>query len=132
MASRQATIRGLVAPAEWDEEDNLVAVVIEADDEERYRVDPKGKGEQLLDLVDWYVEVTGTVRHEDDDSTLTVQRVRELQGPGDNEEPEYDDDELGADEGEGDKDFDEDAYLGGRDFYPDEEDEPRVGGHRRR
>jgi hypothetical protein len=127
MASRQASIRGLVAPAEWDEEDNLVSVVIESDDEERYHVDPKGKGEQLLDLVDWYVEVTGTVRHDDGTSTLTVQRVRELQGPGDEEEPDYEDDEGGAD-----VDFDEDAYLGERSFYPDAEDEPGDGVRRRR
>jgi hypothetical protein len=59
--SKEMTITGYVVANEWDNDDNVVSIGILTDDDE-YHVDLKGTGEELLDLLDAEVEVTGWVR----------------------------------------------------------------------
>ncbi|MEW6666204.1 MAG: hypothetical protein AB1512_13425 [Thermodesulfobacteriota bacterium] len=56
------TVRGLILPVEWDEHDNVVAVVIETADEESFIVETDKKGRELLQFIHHEVEATGTTR----------------------------------------------------------------------
>ncbi|MEW6381474.1 MAG: hypothetical protein AB1611_17990 [bacterium] len=65
-AGQQATITGIVTAADWDEEDNISAVIIATPDEEEYLVDNNSKGEELLEFIHRNVRATGTIRDEGD------------------------------------------------------------------
>jgi hypothetical protein len=56
------TVRGLILPVEWDESDNVVAVVIETADEESFIVETDKKGRELLQFIHHEVEATGSLR----------------------------------------------------------------------
>jgi hypothetical protein len=58
------TVSGLILPVEWDEHDNVVAVVIETADEESFIVETDKKGNELLQFIHHEVEATGTTRRE--------------------------------------------------------------------
>ncbi|MFH1130924.1 MAG: hypothetical protein V1754_06285 [Pseudomonadota bacterium] len=90
------TIRGTVTPADWDDDNHVISLMIISDDEEEFFVDPAGKGEQLLDWVDHYVEIKGIVHNDDGDYTITVHKFKPID--------EYDEDE---DDGEGEDEEDE-------------------------
>ena len=45
--SIERTIRGIIFPVEWDENDNVVQVVIDTPDQEGYLVDQNKKGGEL-------------------------------------------------------------------------------------
>ncbi len=53
------TIRGLIMPADWDEEGNINAVAISTFEEDQYLVLNDEKGEQLLPLIRQEVKITG-------------------------------------------------------------------------
>ena len=73
------TVVGLVLPDEWDDDfENIVAVVIDGDDGETYRVSREGVGKRLLDFADLWVEAVGTVEEVDGELVLTVRRFSEL------------------------------------------------------
>ena len=56
------TVSGLILPVEWDENDTVVAVVIETTDEESFIVETDKKGKELLQFIHHEVEATGTTR----------------------------------------------------------------------
>jgi hypothetical protein len=58
-ADKLITIRGLIMPADWDEEGNINAVAISTFEEDQYLVLNDEKGEQLLPLVRQEVKITG-------------------------------------------------------------------------
>jgi hypothetical protein len=60
--NREQTITGIVFPDEWDNEDNVISVGIETDEGEEYIFEPNDKSKELVSLVDYEVQVTGTVR----------------------------------------------------------------------
>jgi hypothetical protein len=98
---RYRTVRGVVSPAEWDDEDRVTGVVITADDDTEYYVDPQGKGEFLLELVEEYIEASGIVHNDDGDYTIFVKKFRQPSGSQFDEDAEGDeDDEDGDDEKE--------------------------------
>jgi len=79
MARNFEILRGVVTPANWD--DWSRGLVITTDDDEEYVIDPYyGKGEQIIDFIDRYLEVGGFLRDEGGDVTLMVKRFRELEG----------------------------------------------------
>ena len=61
----ERTIRGTIFPVEWDENDNVVQVVIDTPDQDGYFVERNKKGKELLDLLQREVEVSGTMREDE-------------------------------------------------------------------
>ena len=57
-----ATVRGIVIPADWDGEGNMIAAAISGSDEQEYRIEQDEKGEELLEFIRHEVEVDGVVR----------------------------------------------------------------------
>lgn len=66
------TIRGLVLPDAWDDDDRVTAVVIDATDWEVYQVLTSNGTAQLLELSNAWVEATGTVERVDGELVLSV------------------------------------------------------------
>ena len=87
MAREYQLVRGLVEPADWDDNWATGGVVVVGDDEE-YRVDPSGKGQHLLELLHEWVEVGGVVDDDNGELMLSVKKVRVLE-----KGVEYDDDD---------------------------------------
>jgi hypothetical protein len=64
-------VSGQVVPYEWN--GDLVAKVMLIDDNHReYRIDPCGRGRQLLEYADYWVEVEGVVRRRNGENFMTV------------------------------------------------------------
>lgn len=78
---KEITIQGRVFPAKWDENRNVLRVVIDTDDQDEYLVDHNKKGKELLSLLRHKVEVTGTVREDEDgDVIINVREYTILEG----------------------------------------------------
>lgn len=89
--AKEQTITGIVIPAEWDDDDNVIRVAIQSEDYEEYLVEHHGKGKELLAFIDYEVEATGTVRERrDGEMTINVKRYESL--------GEYEEDEDFEDE----------------------------------
>lgn len=57
------TARGIVIPADWDDDGNVTAVLISTHREDEYLVDSgSGKGGELLEAIRQEVEVSGMLR----------------------------------------------------------------------
>lgn len=86
------TVRGYVDPYEWDEDEEVVAVRIACDDMSHYLVEDTGKGAQLLEYVDEYVSVTGSVSKKQGHHVIKVQRFETMDAPEiDDEYDDYED-----------------------------------------
>ena len=90
--NEEITITGVVLPAEYDEDDNVTAVVISVtitpedttEDEytENYLVTDNEKGRELLGLVDYTVKATGTEGTDEEGYlTLTVTEYEIIEEP---------------------------------------------------
>ena len=79
------TIKGLIVPADWDEEGKVVAAAISTQEEEEYLIEKNCKGEELLHLLQEEVEVRGVVRAGEGKKTIVVEEcvVSKDKGPGD-------------------------------------------------
>ncbi|MEW5801944.1 MAG: hypothetical protein AB1847_07535 [bacterium] len=77
-AGQQVTITGIVTAADWDEDDDIVAVTISTADEEEYLVDDNPKGEELLELVYRNVKATGVVEDDGEGGKLISVRSYEI------------------------------------------------------
>jgi|YNPNPStandDraft_1061719.scaffolds.fasta_scaffold03155_5 hypothetical protein len=86
--SKLVRISGIVTAAGWDDDAAITAVSISTRDEQEYLVVNRGKGRELLGLVQKEVEVTGTVRKKEDGTRLLTIRSYRL--------VERDDDERDA------------------------------------
>ena len=64
--SIERTIRGTIFPVEWDENDNAVRVVIDTPDQDGYLIDRNKKGNELLEFIRREVEISGTMREDED------------------------------------------------------------------
>ena len=84
-------VEGYVDPCEWNEEEEITAVQIATDDMREYLVEDTGKGAQLLEYVDEYVCVTGTVNKKHGRYVIKVQRFEAMDAPEITDD--YDDDE---------------------------------------
>ncbi len=73
LAAVEVSITGTVFADDWDDKDNVIAVVIETADGETYNVSDDAKGKELFKLVDKNVKVTGTVVEDiDGEKVITV------------------------------------------------------------
>lgn len=110
---REVTIIGYVD--EVESEDGSPAIQITTEEDERYRVHPNPKGEELFDFIDEEVAVSGVVQKDRRGlSVITVKRYEVIDDyeDYDDEEEEYRDREDDYD------DYDEDDYDDGDDFRP--------------
>jgi hypothetical protein len=67
-------IRGIITPAEWDPEGNVLAVSIAAFDEDKYSVIHDEIGHELLSFVRETVTVEGVVSKGDEAKSIQVKR----------------------------------------------------------
>ena len=74
-------IRGLVIPAEWDEEGNALATSIATPGEQEYLVEQDGVGKELLGLIRQEIELTGIVRQRERGQNTIAVRTYRLTGP---------------------------------------------------
>jgi hypothetical protein len=94
----ERTINGTVLPDIWDDEDNVVGVVIETEDGVEYIVEANETSNRLLALIDDLVEATGVVNKRfGGDMTIRVESFKVI-GPYDKEPDE-------------DEDYDDEDYL---------------------
>jgi len=84
---REYTIKGVIFPTDWDDDDNIVAVVIDTEDEDEYFVTQNKKGKELCALVGKKIEVTGTVSEEKDGNRVLEVKSYNIIG-GDEDEDE--------------------------------------------
>lgn len=63
-------ICGIIIPAQWDENGNVIGVTIHTDDEKVYIVEHTKRGEELLNHVNQKVEARGKIRDRVDGSML--------------------------------------------------------------
>ncbi len=57
------TTKGIVVPAEWDENGNVVAVAVSTYDEDEYLIDIQSKkGKELMGIMRKKIRVTGEIR----------------------------------------------------------------------
>jgi hypothetical protein len=105
-APREATIIGYVD--EVEAEDGSPAIQITTEDDERYRVHPDPKGEELFDFLDEEVAVSGVVQKDRKGiPVITVKRYEVIDDYDDydDEEEEYLDREDDYDDYDDDDDF---------------------------
>lgn len=72
-ADGKITITGVITPIDWDDEDNIVAISISTSEEEEYIVEDSPLGEELFNLINEYVKVTGFIEEDEyGDKTISV------------------------------------------------------------
>ncbi|MFH1135556.1 MAG: hypothetical protein V1816_05670 [Pseudomonadota bacterium] len=125
-SSTKVTIKGQILPNEWDEEDNVTSLMITDDDEREFLIEMTGKGQELLDFIDEYVEIVGTVKKWEGDYYLGVRSYEVIEEYDEEEDEEGwkndDDDWIGDDEDWGDdEEYDED--------WEDDEDDEEEHDH---
>ena len=69
------TIRGILIPIDWDEKGNVVAIALSTSNEEEYLVDRDEKGESLKAFIQREVEISGTLREEDNRQIIAVKET---------------------------------------------------------
>ena len=79
-----AKIRGLIIPADWDEEGNVKGIAISTRKEEEYRIDMSQKGKELMAYLQREAEVRGFLREEKNKIFLKVEhfRIKEPESSG--------------------------------------------------
>jgi hypothetical protein len=66
----ETSIIGIIVPADWDDNDNLIELAIQTIDEEEYIIKQNKKGRELLDLIEQEVEVIGTTTENGDGNII--------------------------------------------------------------
>jgi hypothetical protein len=70
---RPGTLAGILIPADWNDRHEVIALALATADEKEYRIGRGKKGRELHSLLHRHVEVTGTVRLEENGkSVITV------------------------------------------------------------
>ena len=68
-----ASIKGIVIPAAWDPNGNIISLAIATDDEQEYLVDNRQRINKLISLLRQEVVVTGTVRQTEKNKIIRVE-----------------------------------------------------------
>ena len=76
-------IRGIVIPAEWDDEGNALATCIASPGEQEYLVEQDAMGKELLRLIRREIEATGIVQQRKRGRNTIAVRTYRLTGLGD-------------------------------------------------
>ena len=73
--SQTATLTGIVIPADWNDDQEVVAVALAMADEKEYRIGGNRKGKELLGYLQRQVEVTGPLSGDEKGGmVITVKR----------------------------------------------------------
>ena len=73
--AQSATLTGIVIPADWNDDQEVVAVALATPDEKEYRIDVNRNGRELLDHLQRQVEVTGPLSEDEKGRrVITVRR----------------------------------------------------------
>ncbi len=67
-----ACIRGIVIPAAWDQDGNIVSLAIATDDELEYLVETSQIVAKLMSLLRQEVEVTGTINQTEKNNIIRI------------------------------------------------------------
>jgi hypothetical protein len=81
MSENETTVTGYVMAADWGPDDDVTAVRIETENDE-YDVVGEDVGEELFDLLDCEVEVTGVIEEEKDGTKSIAVRSYEIISAG--------------------------------------------------
>ena len=66
-------ISGIIFLSEWEEDDDIVGVILSTPDEEEYRIANNHKGRELSEYISHHVIVEGYLEeHENDEAIITV------------------------------------------------------------
>lgn len=67
-----ACIKGIVIPAGWDPNGNIISLAIATDDEQEYIIDTHQKTAKLISLLRQEVVVTGTIRKTEKNKIIRI------------------------------------------------------------
>ncbi|MBN2450474.1 MAG: hypothetical protein JXR77_08790 [Lentisphaeria bacterium] len=101
------TVRGVVAPSEWDVRDEVTAVTIYAHDETEYVVTERHMVKRLMKYMDEEVEATGSLSEDEYGNEAFI--VSDFSPVGEGNDEDEDEDEEWEDEDEEWEDEDEDG-----------------------
>jgi hypothetical protein len=101
------TVRGLVVPSDWDEQDEVCAVTICADNEERYEVVDRKTVRALMKHMDEEIEAIGSVDQDEYGDDIFLVASFEVVSEDDEDDWEDDDDDLEDDLEDDDEDDDD-------------------------
>lgn len=115
---RQVTVRGVVAPTEWDMRDDVVAVTLYSHDESEYLVTDRAMVQRLMKHMDQEVEAHGSLSEDEyGNEVLEATDFTPIEPDSDEDEVADLDEEVDDDEDE-EEDWDEDDL--------EDEDEPEA------
>ena len=75
-----ACIKGIVIPAGWDPNGNIISLAIATDDEQEYIIDNHQKTTKLISLLRQEVVVTGTIRKTEKNKTIRIKSFSRRRG----------------------------------------------------
>jgi len=79
--SGMTTLEGYVAPCNWDETGDVIGVELVTNDSKEYEIEHSGPGAELIEYVDEYVEVKGTVSRKQDIYRINVHSFEVMDAP---------------------------------------------------
>ena len=79
-----ACIKGIVIPAGWDPNGNIISLAIATDDEQEYIIDNHPKTNKLISLLRQEVVVTGTIRKTEKNKTIRIKSFSRRRGDSKN------------------------------------------------
>lgn len=71
-----ACIKGIVIPAAWSQDGNIVSLAIATNDEQEYLIDTRQSITKLLSLLRHEVVVTGTVMQTEKNKIIRIESCR--------------------------------------------------------
>lgn len=83
-----ACIKGIVIPAGWDPNGNIISLAIATDDEQEYIIDNHQKTTKLISLLRQEVVVTGTIRKTEKNKIIRIKSFSRRRGNSKNGLPE--------------------------------------------
>jgi len=73
--TQSTTLTGIVIPADWNDDHEVVAVALATPDEREYRIGGNRKGRELLEHLQQQVEATGPLSEDEEGRrVITVRR----------------------------------------------------------
>lgn len=80
-SSGMVVVQGYVDPCRWNRDEDVEAVQVVTDDMREYQVEHTGQGGLLLEYVDEYVEVEGTLSKKQGRQMIRVRSFEVLDAP---------------------------------------------------
>ncbi len=73
MSEEHIVVKGLITPAGWDKNDNVVSIALAGFDEEEYLIDRDKTGMRLISFLRSKVQLSGIVRYENGAKRIKVE-----------------------------------------------------------